>query len=140
MRKLIYGIFAAALCCCVISCNEKPGHYRFVQEKADGSQIEEKIEALNDTDAVKQYLERLTAIIIEKMTSGADSVESDIKGMYIISPKGDTLNTNDELMNAIGEEIMKSQEGPAQTMRIPVKAQAAPASAEAQAVPVEAKK
>ena len=94
MRKLFYAIVAAAVCSgCMVSCNEKPAHYRFVKVMNDNKEVVEQIDATNDTAAVKLFIDRMTKIVI-------DNKEPDVKAMYIISPDGDTLNTNEELMEA----------------------------------------
>ena len=61
---------AAVVCCCVISCNEKPKSYRFVKIANDGKEEVENIEA-----------------------------------MYVISPDGDTLNTNEQLLEAVAKTL-----------------------------------
>lgn len=97
MRKFIIGIALAAVCCgCLMSCNEKPKHYRFVKQLNDGKEEVETIDAKNDTDALKQYFSRMQKIIVENL----DKPESNFKAMYVISPAGDTLNKDEALMEA----------------------------------------
>ena len=94
MRRFIFSIAVAAVCCCcLLSCNEKPQKYRFVKVTPDGKEIVEDIEALNDTVAVKQFFG-----IMEKMF--IENAEPPFKEMFLISPAGDTLNTNEALMEA----------------------------------------
>lgn len=98
MRRFIFGIALAAVCCgCLISCNEKPKHYRFVKQLYNGKEEVEEINAKNDTDALKQYFSQMEKIIVESL----DKPESGFKAMYVISPDGDTLNKDEALMKAI---------------------------------------
>ena len=95
MRRFIFSIaVAAACCCCLLSCNEKPKSYKFVKVMNDGKEIVDDIKAMNDPDAVKQFFG-----VMEKMF--VDNAESPYKVIYLISPAGDTLNTNEELMEAV---------------------------------------
>lgn len=94
MRKFIFSIALATVCCgCLISCNEKPRSYKFVKVMPDGKEIVEEIKALNDTVAVKEFFG-----IMEKMF--VENAEPPYQAMYLISPAGDTLNTNEALMEA----------------------------------------
>ncbi len=102
MKKIIYAVLFAAVCCGVFSCNEKPTHYKFVQVATDGSEKVEDIAAKNDTDALKQYISRMEKILIASVVKGE---EPDITMMYIISPTGDTLNTNKELLDAVSKDL-----------------------------------
>ena len=77
----------------MLSCNEKPKSYKFVKVMPDGKEIVEDIKALNDTAAVKEFFG-----IMEKMF--VENAESPYKALYLISPAGDTLNTNEALMEA----------------------------------------
>ena len=38
MKKLLYILLVALVCGTVVSCNEKPTHYRFVQVNPDGTE------------------------------------------------------------------------------------------------------
>ena len=98
MRKLIGIVVLAAVCCGVLtSCNEKPRNYKFVRVLADGQEQVEKITAKNDTDALKLYLDALEKNILQSL----DHKGPEYKMMYIISPEGDTLNTDQELTEAV---------------------------------------
>ena len=110
MRKAFAIIVLAAACCCMFSsCNEKKAQeqgqeqeqtesYRFVKVMPDGKEQVEDISAKNDTDALKQYLSEMEKTIMANIDK-ADSEQ--YKAMYVISPKGDTLNTNNELLEAV---------------------------------------
>lgn len=131
MKRIIPFLVLAALCCGMISCNEKQAKeneteatenvelvsYKFVKNMADGKQIEEQIEAKNDTDALSQFIDRMTKIILEEATAGDDKVKTE--SMYVISSTGDTLNTNEELMGVIEKQIMTNQ--PTGQVTIPAK-------------------
>jgi hypothetical protein len=84
-----------------------------VQVNKDGSEKVEEIEAKNDTDALNKYFVRLEKVIIANL----DKKESAIEAMYVISPAGDTLNKNEELL----QSVMKN---------VPVMATPAPAAPE----------
>ena len=92
---------AAVVCCCVISCNEKPKSYKFVKIVDDGKEEVEDIEAKNDTDALKQYFDRMEKIIVANI----GKQEEPFKAMYVISPDGDTLNTNKELLRTVSSSL-----------------------------------
>ena len=94
MKKIVSILMVAVVCCCVISCNEKPKDYSFVKVPPDGKEEVEKFEAKNDTDALKVYFDRLEKIIVANI----DKQEAPYQSMWIISPDGDTLNTNTELL------------------------------------------
>ena len=101
MKKLLSAIVLAALCCGMFSCNEKPPqNYKIVKVLNDGKEEVEELVAPNDTVALNMYLDKLGKIIVENM----DKEEAPFKKMFILSPKGDTLNTNEELLN----EVMKT--------------------------------
>ena len=106
MRKFIAIIVAVATCGCLLTgCNEKPKSYRFVKVMNDGQEQVENISATNDTDALKQYLNAMEKIILENI--GKPAEEQPFKAMFVISPDGDTLNTNNELLEA----AMKGETG-----------------------------
>ena len=120
MKKIIPIVMLAALCCGVISCNEKSAKeqntesenvelisYKFVQVMDDGSQISDKIEAKNDTDALTKFIDRMTKVVVEEATAGDSKVKTE--SMYVISSKGDTLNTNEELMSVIEKQVANQQ-------------------------------
>ena len=106
MRKFIAIIVAVATCGCLLTgCNEKPKSYRFVKVMNDGQEQVENISATNDTDALKQYLNAMEKVILENI--GKPAEEQPFKAMFVISPDGDTLNTNNELLEA----AMKGETG-----------------------------
>ena len=106
MRKFIAIIIAVAACGCLLTgCNEKPKSYRFVKVMNDGQEQVENISATNDTDALKQYLNAMEKVILENI--GKPAEEQPFKAMFVISPDGDTLNTNNELLEA----AMKGETG-----------------------------
>ena len=103
MKRIIFSVIVAAVCCsCLISCNEKPNRYRFVKVM-DGKEEVETIEAKNDTDALKQYFNLMEKIVVANLDG------SPYEAMYVISPDGDTLNTDEELMKAVFEDMMPKQ-------------------------------
>ena len=101
MKKIVSILMAAVVCCCVISCNEKPKSYKFVKIVDDGKEEVENIEAKNDTDALKQYFDRMEKIIVANI----GKQEEPFKAMYVISPDGDTLNTNEQLLEAVAKTL-----------------------------------
>lgn len=98
MRKFIAIIAAVAVCGYLLTgCNEKPKSYRFVKVMNDGTEQVEDITAKNDTDALKQYMSAMEKVIMENI----DKPDAQpFKAMFVISPEGDTLNTNNELLEA----------------------------------------
>ena len=64
----------------------------------DGQELVEEIKAKNDTDALKLYLDRMEKILVENMDKPD---QQQYKVMYVISPDGDTLNTNEQLLQSI---------------------------------------
>lgn len=76
--------------------NKQNDGYRIVYIKADGTEDVEKIVAENDTDAVKQFTDKVTAIAMKSI----DEKEPPFKKVVVLSPVGDTLNKNDELIKA----------------------------------------
>ena len=103
MKRIIPILLTAALCCGVLSCNEKPKSYRFLKVMNDGKEVVENIQAVNDTDALNQYFERMEKVIIANL----DKSEEPFKAMFVISPEGDTLNTNKELIEAVMKNVPK---------------------------------
>ena len=98
MKKILSAILVAALCCGMFSCNEKlPQNYKIVKVLNDGKEEVEELQAANDTVALNMYLDKLGKIIVENM----DKEEAPFQRMFILSPKGDTLNTNEELLNTV---------------------------------------
>lgn len=99
MKRFIVISLVAAVCCgCFTSCNEKPRHYRFVKVTTDGKEEVEDVDARDDTVALNMYLKRMEEILVNSI--GKDK-ESPFKAMFIISPDGDTLNTNEELLKKV---------------------------------------
>jgi hypothetical protein len=106
-RLFLISILAAVCCGCFVSCNEKPTHYRFVKVLNDGKEEVEQLDAKDDTAALNIYMKRMEEILVESIEK---QEESPYKSMFIISPDGDTLNTNEELLN---EEMKTSNPVPA---------------------------
>ena len=107
MRKIIPAVIIALSM--LGSCNEKPKHYSFVQNMSDGKQVVEEIDAQNDTVALKMFLDRMSKVIIANMEN-TDSTSAQIESMFVISPDGDTLNTNQELIQAIEMQVLDRQQ------------------------------
>lgn len=104
MKKFIFSLILGAVCCgFIVSCNEKPNHYRFVKVM-NGKEDVDTIEAKNDTDALKQYFSLMEKIVVANLDGGTP-----YEAMYIISPDGDTLNTNEELTKAVFKDMMPQQ-------------------------------
>ena len=101
MKKIVSILMVAVVCCCVISCNEKARSYNFVKVTPDGKEEVEQFEAKNDTDALKMYFDRMEKIIVANI--GKD--EAPYQAMWVISPDGDTLNTNTELLEAVAKTL-----------------------------------
>ena len=101
MKKIVFALLLAVVCCGVFSCNEKPKSYRFVKVTADGKEEVEKIEAKNDTDALNLYFDKMEKIIMANL----EKQEQPYQSMYVISPDGDTLNTDKELIEAISKSL-----------------------------------
>ena len=103
MRSLLFALILAAIGCgCLVSCNEKPREYQIIINTVDGKQQVEKLTAQNDTVALNMYLDRMTKSIIAETEKDSTSIES----MFILSPEGDTLNTNEELLMKAVEPTM----------------------------------
>jgi hypothetical protein len=111
MKKTVYALLMAVLCCGVFSCTEKTKSteseenvkksYRFVKVGNDDKESVEEIVAKNDTDALNQYFALMEKIIIDNI----GKEEEPYKVMYVISPEGDTLNTNEELLQAVTKDV-----------------------------------
>jgi hypothetical protein len=108
MKKLVFALLLAVVCCGVFSCNEKPKSYRFVKVTTDGKEEVESIEAKNDTDALYQYFNLLEKTLIANI----GKAEVPYKEMFVLSPEGDTLNTNQELLKAFEATLPKMVELP----------------------------
>ena len=103
MKKLVFALLLAVVCCGVFSCNEKPKSYKFVKVTTDGKEEVESIEAKNDTDALNQYFNLLEKTIIANI----EKAQAPYKEMFVVSPEGDTLNTNKELLEAVSASLPK---------------------------------
>ncbi len=102
MKKIASALLVAAIACgCLVSCNDKPKHYRFVKVMTDGKEEIENIDAKNDTDALQQYFSRMEKVIIANL----DKQETPVESMFVISPDGDTLNTNEQLLEAVAKTL-----------------------------------
>ena len=104
MKRIFQLLVAVIALSCLVSCNEKPRHYQMVENMADGKQVIEKFDAENDTVALNKYIDRMAKVIMENMGDSATQAPA-VESMYVISPDGDTLNTNIELMGAIENQI-----------------------------------
>ena len=103
------------MCCgCLVSCNEKPRSYRFVKVMPDGKEVVETIEAANDTAAAKVFLDRMV-----KMYSQPQ--DTPVQAVFIISPEGDTLNTDQALMEAVFQQTAQPQDSQVVPKKIPLK-------------------
>ena len=127
MKKIIPIVLLAMLGCSMVGCtsateekkvNEEDqptvlidmseNIYKFVMVRQDGSELVEDLEAKNDTDALVLYIDRMTKTVMANI----DKEVPPYKEMYIISPEGDTLNTNEELLKIATE---KSNNAPQET-------------------------
>ena len=129
MKKIVSALLLAVMCCGMFSCTEKTQKvkeeestksYKFVKVGADDKESVEEITAKNDTDALNQYFALMERIIIENI----GKEEEPYKVMYIISPEGDTLNTNQELLQAVTKDVPRVKAIPVGKVPIP---EAAPA-------------
>ncbi len=114
MKKIVCALLLAVVCCGVFSCNEKPKSYRFVKVTNDGKEEVENIEAKNDTDALNLYFDRMEKIIVENIGKETQP----FKSMFVISPEGDTLNTNKELIEAISKNLPTVVSLPKETPKV----------------------
>ena len=103
MKKILFVLLLAVVCCGVFSCNEKPKSYRFVKVTTEGKEEVENIEAKNDTDALNQYFNLMEKTLIANI----EKAQAPYKEMFVISPEGDTLNTNQELLKAFEASLPK---------------------------------
>ena len=104
MRRIIPILAIAIVLSLLSSCNEKPRHYKFVKKLKDGTEKLEKIEAKNDTDALNLYIDRMSAVVVDHLNNPGEQIEA----MFVVSPEGDTLNTNEELLKCVMERIEAS--------------------------------
>ncbi len=106
MKHLIY-IFALFVALSVLAgCNKQSEGYRMVYVSEDGSKKVEKIEAANDTDAIRQYMRTLMSLVM----SNLDKKKIPYKEIHVISPTGDTISRNKELFSAatgLNDKTMK---------------------------------
>ena len=112
MKRIIPIVLLAIIGCCIVSCTgEKNGTketketpveaiYKFVQVLPDGTEQCEDLKAKNDTDALNLYFERMEKVLMDNI----DKKEQPFEAMYIISPNGDTLNTDEKLMESMMEK------------------------------------
>ena len=80
----------------------------------DGKEVVETIEAENDTAAAKVFLERMVKMFSQPQDTPAQAV-------FIISPEGDTLNTNKELMETVFQQTAKPDDSQVIPKKIPLK-------------------
>lgn len=111
MKKILSILLVAVVCCCVLSCNEKPKSYKFVTLGKDGKEKVEEFSAKNNTEALKLYFDRMEKVIMANLGK-----EPDYEAMYVISPDGDTLNTDEELLQKVSQDlpVLKPTEVPVQ--------------------------
>ena len=84
MRRISALIAGVAICGCLLTgCNEKPKSYRFVKVMPNGTEQVESISAMNDTDALKQYLSAMEKAVLANIDKPS---EEQYKAMYVISP------------------------------------------------------
>ena len=126
MKKTVYVLLLAVLCCGTFSCNEKSKStqseessvkksYRFVKVGHDDKESVEEITAKNDTDALNQYFALMEKIIVENI----GKEQEPYKSMYVISPEGDTLNTNEELLQAVTKDVPRMKAIPVGKAPVP---------------------
>lgn len=104
MKHLIHILALFVALSVLAGCNKQSEGYRMVYVSEDGSKKVEKIEAANDTDAVKQYKKIAASIIFGSL--GKDE-EIPYKDVYVLSPSGEKLNHNKELMKASAGDVEK---------------------------------
>ena len=75
MKKIVYALLLAVVCCGVFSCNEKPKSYRFVKVTNDGKEEVEKVVERLCTGTHR--LEKSTFECLTKEADGSDFNESD---------------------------------------------------------------
>lgn len=99
MKRIIPALIITLTLAVLASCNEKPRNYELIINTMDGKQKVEKLTAKDDTAALKLYLDRMTKSVLEETEKDTTSIQS----MFIVSPDGDTLNTNQELLLKVVE-------------------------------------
>ena len=117
MRRIIPILVIAFTLACISSCNEKPKSYKFVKRAIDGTEQIETISAKNDTDALNMYLDRMSSVIMESI----EKKEAPFEAMFVISPEGDTLNTNKELLEYVSKSLPSATPDTIQLGVIPAK-------------------
>ena len=112
-------LLAALACCCMVSCNgnakveqanennAQSTTYKFVKQLVDGEQVKE-FQAKNDTDALNEYFKLMEKVIMENI----EKHDTTMKAMFVISPSGDTLNTNQELLDAVLKDVPRLMDRP----------------------------
>ena len=80
----------------------------------DGKEVVEKIEAENDTAAAKFFLDKMVKMFSQPQDTPAQAI-------YMISPEGDTLNTNKALMEAVVQQTAKPEDTKVVPKKIPLK-------------------
>ena len=130
MKKIIPIVLLAALGCSMMGCTtatedkankeqteqaEQAAEivYKFVMVRQDGSELVEDLKAKNDTDALALYIERMEKTVVANI----DKEVPPYKEMFVVSPEGDTLNTNEELLKVVTEKSTNGQ----QTVATPLK-------------------
>ena len=117
MKRIIPALIIAFTLANLSSCNEKPKSDQFVMRAKDGTEKVEKIAAKNDTDALNMYLDRMSAVIVASI----EKKEPPFEAMFVISPEGDTLNTNKELLEYVSRSFQSSQPDTIMLGTIPAK-------------------
>ena len=87
--------------------------YKFVMVRQDGSELVEDLKAKNDTDALTLYIERMEKTVVANI----DKDVPPYKEMFVVSPEGDTLNTNEELLKVVTEKSANGQHTPATPLK-----------------------
>ena len=130
MKKIIPIVLLAALGCSMMGCTtatedkankeqteqaEQAAEivYKFVMVRQDGSELVEDLKAKNDTDALALYIERMEKTVVANI----DKEVPPYKEMFVVSPEGDTLNTNEELLKVVTEKSANGQQTPATPLK-----------------------
>ena len=130
MKKIIPIVLLAALGCSMMGCTtatedkankeqteqaEQAAEivYKFVMVRQDGSELVEDLKAKNDTDALALYIERMEKTVVANI----DKDVPPYKEMFVVSPEGDTLNTNEELLKVVTEKSANGQQTPATPLK-----------------------
>ena len=130
MKKIIPIVLMAVLGCSMVGCstatedkaNKEQSEqaeqaaeivYKFVMVRQDGSELVEDLKAKNDTDALTLYIERMEKTVVANI----DKDVPPYKEMFVVSPEGDTLNTNEELLKVVTEKSANGQQTPATPLK-----------------------